>query len=175
MRRDCLSLLKRQQIAWRCLFKWVTASVYVFTVFLELFSYDLEMKTREQNRNNTSREIERFYWFIEWIQTRVSFGRLSKRSGEKPSCPRTFRKSVDTSLWRHTKTRWANRTWSSPHLLGFYLAGKRRVYVLIFDKTSNEHLPKPFFGVKGKSLYRSKFSNKTMHWTTIFKRSFMQL
>ena len=58
--------------------------------------------------------------------------------------------------------------------VGFSLAGKRRVNVLIFDKTNNEHLPKPFFEVIGELLYQSEVSNKTMHGTTIFKRSFMQ-
>ena len=57
---------------------------------VERFSYDIEMKTREQNRNNKRTEIERFDWFIERIQTRVAFGWLSERSGEKTSCPRTF-------------------------------------------------------------------------------------
>ena len=57
---------------------------------IERFSYDLEMKTREQNRNNNRTEIERFDWFIERIQTRVAFGWLSKRSRKKTSCPRTF-------------------------------------------------------------------------------------
>ena len=57
---------------------------------LEPFSNDLEMKTREQNRKNKRTEIERFDWFIERIQTRVAFGWLSERSGEKTSCPRTF-------------------------------------------------------------------------------------
>ena len=38
------------------------------------FSYDLELKTREQNRSNKRTEIERFDWFIERIQTRVAFG-----------------------------------------------------------------------------------------------------
>ena len=46
--------------------------------------------TREQNRNNKRTEIGRFDWFIERIQTRVAFGWLSERSGEKTSCPRTF-------------------------------------------------------------------------------------
>ena len=41
---------------------------------LERFSYDLEMKAREQNRNDKQTEIERFDWFIERIQTRVAFG-----------------------------------------------------------------------------------------------------
>ena len=57
---------------------------------IQRFSYDLEMKTREQNRNNKLTEIEWFDWFIERIQTRVAFGWLSERSGEKTSCPRTF-------------------------------------------------------------------------------------
>ena len=57
---------------------------------IEQFSYDLEMKTRGQNRNNKRKKIERFDWLIERIQTRVAFGWLSERSGEKTSCPRTF-------------------------------------------------------------------------------------
>jgi len=57
---------------------------------LERFSYGLEIKTREQNRNNKRTEIEQFIWFIERIQKCVSFDWLSKRSGEKSSCPRTF-------------------------------------------------------------------------------------
>ena len=65
---------------------------------IEPFSYDLERKTREQNRNNEETEIERFDWFIERIQTRVAFGWLSEGSGEKTSSPRTFLKSIDTSL-----------------------------------------------------------------------------
>ena len=59
-------------------------------LLLERFSYDLEMKTREQNRNNKRTEIERFDWFIERTQTRVAFGWISERSGEKTSCPITF-------------------------------------------------------------------------------------
>ena len=44
-----------------------------------------EMKTREQYRkkNNKLTEIERFDWFVEWIQTRVAFGLLSEPSAEK--------------------------------------------------------------------------------------------
>ena len=57
---------------------------------LERFSYDLEIKTREQNRNNNRTEIGQFIWFIERIQKCVSFGSLRERSGEKTSCPRTF-------------------------------------------------------------------------------------
>ena len=53
---------------------------------IERFSYDLEMKTREQNGNKKRTEIKQFDWFIERIQTRVTFGWLSERLGEKTSC-----------------------------------------------------------------------------------------
>ena len=38
---------------------------------LERFSYDLEMKAREQNRNDKRTEIERFDWFIERTDKRA--------------------------------------------------------------------------------------------------------
>ena len=82
---------------------------------VERFLFDLEMKTREQNWNNKRKEIERFDWFIDRIQTRVAFDWLNELSGEKISCPRTFWKSIDTSVWPHTATRLANRTMSSPY------------------------------------------------------------
>ena len=52
---------------------------------IERFSYALEMKTREQNRNNKRTEIEQYDWFVEQIQTLVAFDWLSERSGEKTS------------------------------------------------------------------------------------------
>ena len=54
---------------------------------LERFSYDLEMKTCEQNRSNKRTEIKRFDWFIERIQTHLAFGWLSERSAEKNFMP----------------------------------------------------------------------------------------
>ena len=60
-------------------------TVQDFSLILQRFSYDLEMKTREQNRNNKRTEIERSDWSIERIQTRVAFGWLSERSREKLS------------------------------------------------------------------------------------------
>ena len=59
-------------------------------LLIERLSYDLETKTRQQNRNNKRAEIGQFDWFIERIQTRVAFGLVSERSGEKTSRPRTF-------------------------------------------------------------------------------------
>ena len=67
-----------------------SATVVQFNLKMVPFSYDLEMKMREQNRNNKRTDIEGFDWFVERIQTRVAFGRLSERSGEKTSCPRTL-------------------------------------------------------------------------------------
>ena len=54
-----------------------------YIIIVERFSYDLEMNTRAQNRNNKGTEIERFDWFIERIQTRLAFGWLIERSGGK--------------------------------------------------------------------------------------------
>ena len=52
---------------------------------IERCSNDLEMKTREQNRNNKRTEIEQYDWFVERIQTLVAFDWLSERSNEKTS------------------------------------------------------------------------------------------
>ena len=129
--------------------------INVFIMAIERFSHDLEMKTREQNRNNKQTEIERFDWFIERIQTRVAFGWLSERSGEKTSCPRTFYKSSDTLLWCHTATRLANQTTPSPYK-GFLWRENEESMFWSFhpfaDKTNNVPLPKPFFKVIRKSL-----------------------
>ena len=64
---------------------------------IEWFSYDLEMKTHEQSRNNKRTEIKRFDWFIERIQTHLAFGWLSERSAEKTSCPKNFLEIALTS------------------------------------------------------------------------------
>ena len=94
----------------------------MYTEMIERFSYDLEIKTREQYRNNKQTEIERFNWFIDQIQTRVAFYWLSKGSGGKNPCPIIFLKSIDTSLdviLQHNVA------------VGFSLVGIRRVHLLI--------------------------------------------
>ena len=48
---------------------------------IKRFSYDPEMKTREQNRNNKRTEIERFDGFIERIQTRAGFWLVKRTLG----------------------------------------------------------------------------------------------
>ena len=128
------------------------------------FSYDIEMKTREQNRNNKRTEIEQFDWFTistqsssahveerdqeripkpvstgvenDWfaerIQTRVALSWLSEQSGEKTSCPRDF---LEINRY-FALTSYCNTTGQSKNafsILGFSLAGKRRVHVLIFS------------------------------------------
>ena len=60
--------------------------MYCSNLRIERFSYHLEMKTREQNRNNKRPGIEQFDWFIERIQTRLAFGLLSERSAAREVC-----------------------------------------------------------------------------------------
>ena len=62
----------------------------------ERFSYDLEMKTREQNRNNKRTEIEQYDWSVERIQTLVAFDWFSERSGEKTCHARELSRNQST-------------------------------------------------------------------------------
>ena len=96
----------------RCFFHFwpVSSSSQCCLPQLERFSYDLEMKTREQNRNKKRAEIERFDWFIERIQTRVAFGCLSERSAEKNFMLENF-----LEINRYLATRLAHRTMPSPY------------------------------------------------------------
>ena len=99
---------------------------------IEQFSYDLEMKTRGQNRNNKRTKIERFDWFMERIQPRVAFGWSSERSGEK-----NFMYGNFLEINRYfALTSYCNTIGQSNNafsILGFSLAGKRRDHVLIFS------------------------------------------
>ena len=91
----------------------------------------LEMKTREQNRNNKRTEKERFDWFIERIQTREAFGWLNERSTEKNFMPENFLEINRCFAW----TSYCNAIGQSNNafsILVFSLAGKRRGHVLIF-------------------------------------------
>ena len=91
---------------------------------LERFSYDPEIKMREQNRNNKLTEIGRFDWFIKRIQTRVAFGWLSDNFLE---INRYF------ALTKYCNT--IGQSNNAFSILGFSLAGKRRGHVLIFSST----------------------------------------
>ena len=93
------------------------------------------MKTHEQNKNNKQMEIEQFDWFIKSILLCVAFDWLLKRTlDQKTSCPGNFLKSVDTILMSYFKTvGQLNKAFST---LGFSLAGKKRVPVLIFSSVA---------------------------------------
>ena len=79
------------------------------------------MKTCEQNRNNKRREIERFDWFVERIQTRVAFGWLSESSAEKTSCPKNFLEIALTSYCNTIGQ--SNNVFS---VLGVFFGGKTK-------------------------------------------------
>ena len=95
---------------------------------IERFSCDLEMKTRERNKNNKRTEIKRFDWCIERIQTHLAFGWLSERAAEKTSCPKNF---LEIALTSHCNT--IGQSNNAFSILGFSLAGKRGVHVLFFS------------------------------------------
>ena len=107
------------------------------------------MKTHEQNKNNKRTEIERFDWFIERIHTRVAFGWLSERSGDKTSCPELTRHQSRLCFDVILQHDWPIEQ-CLLHIRVFFGGKTKR---LLVDKTNNEHLPKPFFKVIRKSLY----------------------
>ena len=125
------------------------------TIFwsLERFSYDLEMKTREQNKNNKRAEIKRFDWFIERIQTHLW---LVKRTlGWKNFMPEELSRNRFDVILQHD--------WSIEQCLlhiRVFFGGKMTSPFCSFnplaDKTNNKHLRKPFFKVIRKSLYANE-------------------
>ena len=71
-------------------------------------------------------------WFIEWIQTRMAFGWLSKRSPKKISCRKNFLEiNQYFALMPYCNT--IGQSKNAFSILGFSLVGKQRVYVLIFS------------------------------------------
>ena len=111
---------------------------------LERFSYDLEMKTCEQNRSNKRTEIKRFDWFIERIQTHLAFGWLSELSRNRFDVILQQDWPIEQCLL-HIRVFFGGKT-KSPCLVLF-------IHRLI--KQRNKHLPKPFFKAIRKSLYFS--------------------
>ena len=125
---------------------------------LERFSYDLEMKTREQNRKNKRTEIERFDWFIEWIQTQVAFGWLIEHSGKKNFMPENFleinRYFAFTSYCNQLQHDWPIDQ-CLLHIRFFWRENEKAMFWSfhpLADKTNNKQLLKPFFKVMRKSL-----------------------
>ena len=77
-------------------------------------------------------EIQRLDWFSERIQTRVAFGWLGERSGEKNFMPENF---LEINRY-FALTSYCNTIGQSNNalsILGFALAGKRTDHVLIFS------------------------------------------
>ena len=92
---------------------------------LKRFSYDLEMKTREQNRNNKRTEI---VWLIGFF----GFWLVKRMLGWKNFQPENFLEIngyFALTLYCNTIGQ-SNNAFS---ILGFSLVGKRRVHVLIFS------------------------------------------
>ena len=72
------------------------------------------------------------YWFIEQIQTSVAFGWLSECSGEKNYMLENFLGfNQYSALTSYCNT--IGQSNNSFSILGFSLAGKRGVHVLIFS------------------------------------------
>ena len=85
----------------------------------------LTWKRVNKTEKNKRTKKERFEWFIERIQTRVAFGWLSERSGEKTSCPKNFpeiSRYFALTSYRNTIGQLINAS----SLLGFSLTGKGR-------------------------------------------------
>ena len=101
---------------------------------LKRFSYVLEMKKREENRNNERTEIVRFDWFNERIQTHVAVVWLSERPGKEKFIPENFleiNRYFALMSYRNTIGQ-SNSPFSKSRSS---LAGKRRGHVLFFSST----------------------------------------
>ena len=86
-----------------------------------------------------------------------------------------FKKSIDTSLWRHTATRLANRTMPSPYKGFLWWENEESMFWSfhpLADKTNKEHLPKPFFKVLRKLLYLMSRTCYSYHLTDKAKADF---
>ena len=146
------------------------------------------MKTRKQNRNNKRTERERFEWFIERIQMhRVLVGWANARV-KKSSCPKNFLE-IDRYFALTSYCNTIGQSNNAFSILGFSLAGKRRVHVFIFLsigwQNNKEHLPKLFFKVIRKSLYHparrasfcllleqgeNKQAKESLHWQGVYSK-----
>ena len=124
------------------LFSWLCIDL------LERFSYDLDMKTREQNRNNKRTEIERFDWFIERIQTSVAFRWLSERWGKKNFMPEELPRNQPILHFDVI----SQHDWpieQCPLHIRVFFGGKTESMFWSFhplaDKSNNEHFTKTSF------------------------------
>ena len=118
----------------RCFFHFwpVSSSSQCCLPHLERFSYDLEMKTREQNRNKKT-SGNRAIWLVYRTDTNARGFWLVKRTlGWKNFKLENF---LEHNRY-FALTSYCNTIGSSNNafsILGLSLAGKRRVHVLIFS------------------------------------------
>ena len=120
-----------------------------------LISYDLEMKTRKQNKNNKRTDREQFASFIERIQTHVAFGWLRKNFMPENFLDDEIMLCFDV-IYCNTIGQWNNAF--SDLYKGFLWRKNEESLFWTFHplvyKTNNKHLPKSFsFKVIRKSLY----------------------
>ena len=101
---------------------------------LKRFSYFLEMKKREENRNNERTEIVRFDWFNERIQTHVAVVWLSERPGKEKFIPENFLE-INRYFALMSYRNMIGQSNSPFSKSGSSLAGKRRGHVLFFSST----------------------------------------
>ena len=122
----------------------------------------MTLNWKRANKTEITYKRNRAIWLVYRTDTKmcVAFGWLSEHSGDKTLCPRTFYKSIDTSLWRHTATRLANLTMPSPYK-GFLSRENEEAMLWSFHplahKTNNEHLLNEFFKIIRKSLYLEEY------------------
>ena len=110
-------------------------------------------------------EIERFDWFIERKQTRVAFGWLSERSGEKISRPKLSR---NQSILRFDVI--LQHDWPIEQCLlhiKVFFGGKTKspcfhLFIHWLIKQITKHLPKPFFQAIRKSLYLKRLCQENV-------------
>ena len=127
--------------------------VYKIYYLIQQFSYDFEVKTREQNSEN------RAIWFVCRTDTNArGFWLVKQTLGWKNFMPEEL--SRNQSILRFDVI--PQHDWPIEQCLlhtEIFFGRKTRSLCLIFhvlgDKTNNEHLPKPFFKVIRKSLYSS--------------------
>ena len=131
--------------------------VTVFSSSLGWFLYDLEMKTREQNRNNKRTEIEQFDWFIKPIQMHAALLLFEQTLRWKNFMPEIFLEIIEYfALVSYYNT--IDQSNNAFSIKGFLWRENKQAMFWTFhplaDKTNNKHLLKPFCKVVRKSLYQ---------------------
>ena len=126
--RVCAFSIQRTRLS-RSQEQGITLIIILNSFSLEQFSYVLEIKTRERNRNKKRTEIERFDWFIERIHAWLLVGYANARV--KKIHARELSEINRYSLTSHYNT--IGQSNNAFSILRFSLAGKGRGPVLVFS------------------------------------------